>query len=125
MNKSAVFACNELDLDEIQVYGFDYDYTLACYKPSLNDLLYNLGRDTLIDRFKVIVKLKKNKCDKCMKKFVFQTVSKRNQGFELYTRICDSRITLRHRKGSSIEARLISANSIGLGVSWLDQSSRQ
>lgn len=53
VNKSAVFACNELDLNEIQVYGFDYDYTLACYKPCLNDLLYNLGRDTLIEKFKV------------------------------------------------------------------------
>ncbi|XP_066603588.1 5'-nucleotidase domain-containing protein 3 isoform X1 [Prorops nasuta] len=47
-----VFACNELDLKEVQVYGFDYDYTLACYKPSLDFLLYNLGRDMLIKKFK-------------------------------------------------------------------------
>lgn len=59
VNKSAVFACNELDLNEIHVYGFDYDYTLACYKASLNDLLYNLGRDTLIEKFKVNWKLNK------------------------------------------------------------------
>lgn len=53
VNKSAVFACNELDLNEIQVYGFDYDYTLACYKKSLHYLLYNLARDRLVEKYKV------------------------------------------------------------------------
>lgn len=50
-----MFACNELDLEEIQVYGFDYDYTLACYKQSLHYLLYNLGRDMLIEKYKVFL----------------------------------------------------------------------
>lgn len=49
-----MFACNELDLEEIQVYGFDYDYTLACYKQSLHYLLYDLGRNMLIEQLKVI-----------------------------------------------------------------------
>jgi len=49
----AVFACNELDLSEVSVYGFDYDYTLACYKTSLDDLLYDLGKQNLINKFKV------------------------------------------------------------------------
>lgn len=53
VNPQAVFACNELDLKEVKVYGFDYDYTLACYKPSMDYLLYNLGRQTLIEQFKV------------------------------------------------------------------------
>lgn len=53
VNPKAVFACNELDLKEVNVYGFDYDYTLACYKPSLDFLLYNLGRQTLIEQYKV------------------------------------------------------------------------
>lgn len=53
VNKSAVFACNELDLDEIKVYGFDYDYTLACYKQSMHDLLYGLARDMLVEKYKV------------------------------------------------------------------------
>jgi hypothetical protein len=55
VNKRAVFACNELDLKEVNVYGFDYDYTLAHYKPSMDFLLYKLGRDTLIQKHKVIV----------------------------------------------------------------------
>lgn len=53
VNPRAVFACNELDLKEVKVYGFDYDYTLACYKPSMDFLLYNLGRDILIEQYKV------------------------------------------------------------------------
>lgn len=53
MNLKGVFACNELDLREVRVYGFDYDYTLACYKPSMDFLLYNLGRDRLVDKLKV------------------------------------------------------------------------
>lgn len=53
VNQTAVFACNELDLKEIQVYGFDYDYTLACYKKSLHYLLYDLARNVLIDKYKV------------------------------------------------------------------------
>jgi len=55
VNSKGVFACNELDLKEVQVYGFDYDYTLACYKPSMDYLLYNLGRDMLIKKYKVLI----------------------------------------------------------------------
>lgn len=53
VNERGVFACNELDLEEVNVYGFDYDYTLALYKPSMDFLLYNLGRDNLIHKYKV------------------------------------------------------------------------
>lgn len=51
---TAIFANNELDLKHIDVYGFDYDYTLANYKDSLRFLIYNLGRDALIKNHKVI-----------------------------------------------------------------------
>lgn len=52
VNITGVFTANELDLNEVSVYGFDYDYTIACYKKNLNYLLYNLGRDSLVERFK-------------------------------------------------------------------------
>ncbi|XP_063219793.1 5'-nucleotidase domain-containing protein 3 isoform X2 [Bacillus rossius redtenbacheri] len=52
VNIEGVFACNELDLKEVNVYGFDYDYTLASYKPSMDYLLYNLGREALIKEYK-------------------------------------------------------------------------
>ncbi|GBP28131.1 Poly(U)-specific endoribonuclease homolog [Eumeta japonica] len=52
VNPRGVFACNELDLAEVKVYGFDYDYTLAHYKPTLEHLLYNLGREILLEKYK-------------------------------------------------------------------------
>uniref|UniRef100_A0A914XAW7 Zinc finger protein 593 homolog n=1 Tax=Plectus sambesii TaxID=2011161 RepID=A0A914XAW7_9BILA len=48
----AVFANNELNLGHIDVYGFDYDYTLAVYTRSLNQLIYDLAMNRLITYFK-------------------------------------------------------------------------
>ncbi|KAK2145597.1 hypothetical protein LSH36_669g01023 [Paralvinella palmiformis] len=48
----AVYANNELCLDDIDVYGFDYDYTLAFYGDALHDLIYNMGRETLVKQLK-------------------------------------------------------------------------
>ena len=42
-----------MDLQEVGVYGFDYDYTLACYKESVDHLIYNLGREVLVNKLKV------------------------------------------------------------------------
>ncbi|KAK6645083.1 hypothetical protein RUM43_001359 [Polyplax serrata] len=53
VNPNGVFACNELFLGEISVYGFDYDYTLACYKPSMDLLIFNLGKEALVKKFMV------------------------------------------------------------------------
>jgi len=50
---NAVYANNELDLSDIDVYGFDYDYTLMNYKTSLHYLIYNLGCVKLIEQHKV------------------------------------------------------------------------
>ncbi|CAJ0574533.1 unnamed protein product, partial [Mesorhabditis spiculigera] len=44
----AVFVNNELNLRKIDVYGFDYDYTLAVYTRELNELIYNLAMRRLI-----------------------------------------------------------------------------
>ncbi|XP_030837575.1 5'-nucleotidase domain-containing protein 3 [Strongylocentrotus purpuratus] len=43
-----VFANNEVSLDDIEVYGFDYDYTLACYNDALHHLIYKQALDNLI-----------------------------------------------------------------------------
>lgn len=53
MNPKSVFTYNELDLKEAQVYGFDYDYTLTCYKPSMDNLLYSHERDMRIQKYKI------------------------------------------------------------------------
>ena len=44
----AVYANNELKLNDIDVYGFDYDYTVACYNDSLNQVIYDMGRENLM-----------------------------------------------------------------------------
>ncbi|KAK6167228.1 hypothetical protein SNE40_021312 [Patella caerulea] len=59
----AIFANNELNLGDIDVYGFDYDYTLAAYNTELHDVIYRLGQQTLIEKYKYpenILKLKYN-----------------------------------------------------------------
>lgn len=52
INPKAVFANNEIDLKNVQIYGFDYDYTLAYYNVSLYRLIFNLAKDTLVDKYK-------------------------------------------------------------------------
>lgn len=42
-----------MHLAEVDIYGFDYDYTLALYSHSLNEMIYNKARAFLIEHFKV------------------------------------------------------------------------
>ena len=46
--EGAVFANNEISLRDIQVWGFDYDYTLAKYTSQLNSLIYSLLAKQLV-----------------------------------------------------------------------------
>ena len=48
-----VFVNNRLRLGDIQVYGFDYDFTLAEYKPDVLELLYRECLKYLIEEKKV------------------------------------------------------------------------
>nr|KAG5698473.1 hypothetical protein BaRGS_022003 [Batillaria attramentaria] len=52
MDPSAIYANNELSLANIEVYGFDYDYTLATYTPALHRLLFDLGKEALVRKLK-------------------------------------------------------------------------
>ena len=49
INPKAIFANNLLRLEEVDVYGFDYDYTLALYKKTLDRLIYDLGVKSLVE----------------------------------------------------------------------------
>ncbi|CAD5113891.1 DgyrCDS3051 [Dimorphilus gyrociliatus] len=62
-NPKSVFANNELDLSEIKIYGFDYDYTLASYADSLKNLIYDMSRDALVHIQKYPSELLKTKFD--------------------------------------------------------------
>ncbi len=53
LNSSTIYANNEVSLAEVDIYGFDYDYTLALYSNALNTMIYNAARGFLIEHFKV------------------------------------------------------------------------
>lgn len=44
-----IYVNKNLRLDSIQVYGFDYDYTLAHYSPSLQNLIYDQAKQHLVN----------------------------------------------------------------------------
>lgn len=52
-NACGIFVNNEINLSDINVYGFDYDYTLANYNEELHHVLYDLGKIALVDKYKV------------------------------------------------------------------------
>ena len=55
VDEKAVFANNELSLRDVCVYGFDYDYTLAHYTEELNNVIYQMSLNRLIDDYKVSI----------------------------------------------------------------------
>ncbi|KAJ4958215.1 hypothetical protein NE237_025326 [Protea cynaroides] len=48
MNPNGIYVNKNLRLDKIQVYGFDYDYTLAHYSSNLQSLIYDLAREYIV-----------------------------------------------------------------------------
>ena len=48
--ESAIFANANLNLKYMKAYGFDYDYTLAQYKPAIKTLIYELAKQQLLGR---------------------------------------------------------------------------
>uniref|UniRef100_A0A672KS48 5'-nucleotidase domain-containing protein 2-like n=1 Tax=Sinocyclocheilus grahami TaxID=75366 RepID=A0A672KS48_SINGR len=48
LNPSTIYANNEVNLEEVDIYGFDYDYTLALYSSALDEMIYNKAREFLV-----------------------------------------------------------------------------
>lgn len=48
LDQSRVFTNSELRLTDIEVIGFDYDYTLAPYTRALEDTIFNMIVDGLV-----------------------------------------------------------------------------
>lgn len=44
-----IYVNKNLRLDNVQVYGFDYDYTLAHYSPNLQSLIYDLAKEHMVN----------------------------------------------------------------------------
>ena len=53
VNPDTIFANNEMSLQDTEIYGFDYDYTLAFYSSHLHTLIFNIARDILIEQHRV------------------------------------------------------------------------
>ncbi|OVA06916.1 HAD-superfamily hydrolase [Macleaya cordata] len=52
MNPEGIYVNKNLRLDNIQVYGFDYDYTLAHYSANLQSLIYDLAKEHIVNQLK-------------------------------------------------------------------------
>ena len=53
VQSEAVFTNSELSLKHVDVYGFDFDYTLLQYTPELHKLIYTSACKRLIDKLSV------------------------------------------------------------------------
>jgi HAD superfamily 5'-nucleotidase-like hydrolase len=79
---SEVYANSGMNLAQIDVWGFDYDYTIACWGKATSHLIYNLGLEALLKKGypKELNELK----DKFDKDFVIRGLSyDRQTGFLL------------------------------------------
>lgn len=52
MNPAAIYATNELRLRDVDVFGFDYDYTLAEYSEQLGFKIYEIAQEILVSQKK-------------------------------------------------------------------------
>ncbi|XP_023340841.1 5'-nucleotidase domain-containing protein 3 isoform X2 [Eurytemora carolleeae] len=47
----AAFCNDQIDLSEVEIYGFDYDYTLASYKKGVEYLIHDIAKEHLVKKY--------------------------------------------------------------------------
>jgi len=52
MNPQGIYVNKNVKLDDLHVYGFDYDYTLSHYSEHLQCLIYDLAKKHLVNELK-------------------------------------------------------------------------
>ncbi|KAG8367652.1 hypothetical protein BUALT_Bualt16G0095200 [Buddleja alternifolia] len=52
IDPKGIYVNKNLRLDNVQVYGFDYDYTLAHYSANLQSLIYDLAKEYLVNELR-------------------------------------------------------------------------
>ena len=55
MNKNEVFVNSDIMMKHIDVYGFDYDYTLVSYNNEVLKLIYDHAKKLLVEKFQVSI----------------------------------------------------------------------
>ncbi|XP_062923666.1 5'-nucleotidase domain-containing protein 2-like isoform X3 [Mobula hypostoma] len=55
LNPANIYSNNEVKLGNIEIYGFDYDYTLAQYSNSVHTMIFDTAREILIDEYKGVL----------------------------------------------------------------------
>uniref|UniRef100_A0A803TJC1 5'-nucleotidase domain containing 3 n=1 Tax=Anolis carolinensis TaxID=28377 RepID=A0A803TJC1_ANOCA len=59
LNPDAIFSNNEMSLSDVEIYGFDYDYTLVFYSKHLHTLIFNAARDLLVNEHRYPAEIRK------------------------------------------------------------------
>ncbi|KAG5447864.1 5'-nucleotidase domain-containing protein 3 [Clonorchis sinensis] len=52
VDPNAVFVNNEVKLSNLQIFGFDFDHTLATYTKALDEFIFNEARDWMVKQLK-------------------------------------------------------------------------
>ncbi|TGZ65828.1 hypothetical protein CRM22_005668 [Opisthorchis felineus] len=53
VDPNAVFVNNEVKLGNLQIFGFDFDHTLATYTKALDEFIFNEARDWMVKQLKL------------------------------------------------------------------------
>ena len=51
IDMGGVFCNDTIGLDEVEIYGYDYDYTLASYKKGVEYLIHDIAKEHLVKKY--------------------------------------------------------------------------